>query len=150
DAVQTLIYGDVEHVTLHADAETAIGRNTNRLLGSRLRRSGRNIGQLLAFRIGHPDARFLQAAYGQVQIALHVHGHAVDAVFRAEIDERFSRSIDETIGPQREGIQLHGPFLGRRARGIDAVGAVVMVHQVERFLVWTQGDAVRLLHVVSD
>src|SRR5262249_24971725 len=92
--VQTFIDGNVERFAFVADAETDVAGDALGLLGARLRDACGDETELLAGRVDDEDAGPLEAPGGEVDVALHVHGHAVRAVLLAEIDDCLSLSID--------------------------------------------------------
>ena len=57
-------------------------------------------------------------------------------------------AVHKPVDSQGKGIDFHRPQCGRWRRGIDFVGAVVVVGQVQRLTVGTQRDAVRFFDVV--
>src|SRR5262249_45680003 len=96
------------------------------------------------------DARPLETTHRQVEIALRVHRHAVTTGLGAEIDQHLARSLDLAVGAEPEGVDLHGAWFRRRRLGIDLVGAVVVVGDVQRTFVRTEGDAVGFFEFVGD
>ena len=78
-----------------------------------------------------------------------VDGHPVAPFLVTEVDARPLWAVHESVGTERERIDLHPSFRWLRGGGVDAIGAVVVIGDVERCLIRTDGDAVWLLDVVS-
>src|SRR5262245_28520673 len=103
DAMETHIDGDVERRFLLTRAEAAVARDADGRLRSTLRQTGRDEGDLLAVGIGDQDARALQAPLGEIEVALLVNRHSVEAVLLAEVDQRSLCAADEAVVAEREG-----------------------------------------------
>src|SRR5262249_25153145 len=107
DAIKTDIHRHVERRFLLAGAEAAGARDTDWVLRPALRNAGWNEGDLTAVGIGDQHTGALQATLGEVEVPLLVHGHAVEAVLLAEVDQRAPRAADQAIVAEREGVELH-------------------------------------------
>src|SRR5262249_25941370 len=144
DPVEAFVHGNVKSFALVADAEAAVARDTLGVLGARLRDACGNETNFLATRIDHQDAGPLEAAGGEIDVALHIYGHAVGAILLAEIHQRFPLTVDQAVRTKRKAVHLHRSFFRWRLVRVDAIGAVVVLDDIERLLVWAEGDAVRL------
>src|SRR5262245_61415593 len=150
DAIQADVDCDVKRRFLLAGAETAIARDADRILRSALRQARRDESDLHAIRVGDQHAGALQAALREIEIALLVDGHAVEAVLLAEVDQRAPGAVDEAVVAERKSVELHRALLLRIRRFVEAFVVVVVIDDVERAIVGAQRDAVRLLGVVRD
>src|SRR5262249_44195682 len=110
-------------------------------------RAGRYERDLLAFGVDHQHAGPLQAAQREVDVALDVDAHAVDARLGAKVEQFLALAGDDAVG-HREGVDLHGAGLGGGLGRVDLVGAVVVVGDVQGLFVGAEGQAVGLLRVV--
>src|SRR5438093_12941190 len=108
DAVQALVHGDVQSLALLTDAEAAVAWDALRLFGAGLRRAGGNAGHFLPGRINNEDAGTRLSAGRQINVPLHIHGHAVGAVFLPEIHQRVSFPVHQAVVSQGKGVDLHG------------------------------------------
>src|SRR5579871_4046806 len=102
DTIEARVHRDVQDLAFRTDAETAIAGQTLGPLGIGLRGAGGNVRQLLAFGIENPNARTLQTAYCQVDVAFRIDRHAIATVLRTEIDQHLGRSFNESIVIERE------------------------------------------------
>ena len=130
--------------------KSTVARIAHRLAGALLGLGRLDEGHFPAGRVDHEDSGAARRAGGQVDAALGVDGHPVAPLLVAEVDERPPRTVDEPVGAEREGVDLHRALLGRRSGRVDPVGAVVVVGDVKRLLVGADRDAVGLLDVVGD
>ena len=151
DAVQADSDRDIERTNFVTDAEFDIARQS---FGSTVRilvlRTRRDKSQFLAFGIDDQNTRFLQAARRQVEISSRVDADAVAAVFRSKVDQSPAFPVDQSVSSQWKCINLHRSGSRLFVTGADRVRSVVVVDDVERLLVRTQCDPVRLFDVVRD
>ena len=78
---------------------------------------------------------------------MHRRCDAVAARLIPEIDDRFASTVDGTVCGQREGVNFHGPGF-RFLAGANAVGAVIMVGEVQRLSIRADRETVGLANVM--
>src|SRR5262249_25279239 len=133
-----------------SDAEIDVAGVAGRFPGALLGLAGLDEGNLIARGVEHQDSRPAGPAGGEVDSAQRVNGHAVAPLFVAEVDQRTPGAAYESVGAEGKCIDFHRGQLGFWSFGIDAIGAVIVIGDVERLLVRANGDAVGLLDVVGD
>ena len=152
NAVEGLVNGDVQRAVIVSHAEFHIAGDAAPILEEPflVGRPGRNESQLLARGIDDHDSGLGQAADSHVDIALGVDAHPVTAIFLTKVHEGFALPLNEAVLVEGEGINLHRAAFGLRIARRQPVAAVVVVDQIECFLIGGQRQTVGLFHVVCD
>lgn len=152
NAVQAFVDGDIEGMGIGAAAKLNIAGDAFPIV-EQAGLVGWSSGykcQLFASGINHLDARASQTATGQVDVSQRIHSHAIASVLLAKIDQSAARTIHKTITIKGKSIDLHGATLRFWIGGFQTVATVIVIADIERFLVWAEDDAIGFFNFPSD
>jgi len=148
--VEALVNGHVEHVDFGADAEFNVAGQAHRRLRLMLIRwPGRQERYFLATWIDHHHSGSCQRTGGQVDSPATVNCHSITARLAAKVDQCTAWPGNESIAAKRKRIDLHvtGGWLLRI--GVNIVGTVVMICEIQGAAAGAECNPIRLGNLVG-
>ena len=139
NSIEAGVNGDIQCLLFFTDAKLDVTGQANwwvvGVFRGLARRSGGDEPDFFARRIEDHYAGTTRIPDRQVDVAIGVNTHSIAALLFFEIDENavVSSPAQET---HCEGVDFHGTLLGWWLCGIDFVGAVVVVGNVQGAAIW--------------